>query len=75
MLNCKNKNKNAEELFSDLPEPSRSIAIRAWQHREICLEIEAKFGEGAAMEYHNEHHFDGTFQTKEQRGYHDKERN
>jgi len=64
MLNCKNKNKNAEELFSDLLEPSRSIAIRAWQHREICLEIEAKFGEGAAMEYHNQHRFDGTYPLK-----------
>ena len=66
-MNCKPKDKTPEELFAHLPEPSRSIAIRAWQHRETCLEIEAKFGEEAATEYHNEHRFDGDFPSKEER--------
>ena len=66
-MNCKPKTKNeaVEDLFSHLPEPSRSIASRAWMHRAKCLDIEKKYGKEEARKYHELHRFDGTYQTEE----------
>ncbi len=69
-MKTKPQDKSIEELFSDLQEPSRSIAIRAWNHRKKCLQIERDYGEEEARKYHNLHRFDGTYRTQEEKDRH-----
>ena len=56
-----------EELFPELPEPSRSIAIRAWKHKTKCLQIEKEFGKEEAKKYHELHRFDGIYRSEEEK--------